>query len=187
MIRILPCLATIAALGVAACSGSGLPMCASAEAGARPGLESYVLGPGDAVRMTVFRHENLSGEFEIDGTGTLAVPLLGDIDAGGLTTTALADRIAAGLEKQQYLVDPRVSIEVLTHRPFYVMGEVAAPGEYEYQSGMTVTGAVAVAGGYTYRADEDDVVIRRKDCAVPATPSTRVLPGEVVMVPERLF
>lgn len=175
------------ACSVAACSNSSLPACTDTEAAAQRDLESYPLGSGDMIRLTVFRHENLSGEFEIDGTGTLAVSLLGDVDAGGMTTRELEQRIEEGLSEQGYLVDPRASAEVLTYRPFCVLGEVTAPSEYEYVSGVTVTGAVALAGGYTYRADEDGVRIRHDDCALPASPSTRVLPGEIVVVPERFF
>lgn len=181
-------LAVVAAVwGVVACTTSSLPLCRETEAADQRDLEGYALGPGDMVRLTVFRHENLSGEFEVDGTGTLALPLLDEIDAGGMTTRELERRIEDGFREQAYLVDPRVSIEVLTYRPFYVLGEIAAPGEYEYVSGLTVTGAVALAGGYTYRADRDDVLIRRRDCALQASPSSRVLPGEIVVVPERFF
>jgi protein involved in polysaccharide export with SLBB domain len=137
--------------------------------------------------VTVFRQEQLSGEFRIDGSGSLSLPLVGDVQASGLTMRELETRIADKLKDEGYLVNPRVSAEVLIFRPFYILGEVNNPGQYEYTNGMTVTNAVALAGGYTYRADGDDIEIRRTDCAVSADPTTKVLPGEVVFVPERFF
>lgn len=172
---------------VGACSSTpALPQC-SLAAGANERLRGYDLGPGDRLRVSVFRHENLSGEFALDATGTVALPLVGEISAGGLTARELESRIEERLEEERYLVEPRVSIEVLTYRPFYIMGEVAEPGEYEYVSGMNAVNAVAMAGGYTYRADRSDVTIARGDCFIDATPTTTVLPGEIIRVPERFF
>ena len=145
------------------------------------------LGAGDRLQVTVFRHEGLSGEFALDGTGTLALPLVGQIAADALTTRELESTIERQLREQSYLVDPHVSIEVLTYRPIYVLGEVAQPGQYEYVAGMTLVTAVALAGGYTYRADREDVIISRGHCMREADAATAVLPGEVVRVPERFF
>lgn len=174
-------------MALGACSSTpDLPRC-SLAAGAKERLEGYQLGPGDRLRLTVFRHENLSGEFALDATGTVALPLVGEISAGGLTPRELESRIEQQLQKERYLVHPQVSIEVQIYRPFYIMGEVAQPGEYEYVSGMNVVNAVALAGGYTYRADRSDVIISRGDCFIDAAPTTKVLPGEIVRVPERFF
>ena len=189
--EIILCCATALGIGplVAACSSSSLPACeAVAPAEANPAdVAGYTLGPGEQVRITVFRQEQLSGEFRIDGSGALSLPLVGDVQATGLTTRELEARIADQLKSDGYLVNPRVSAEVLIFRPFYILGEVNNPGQYEYTNGMTVTNAVALAGGYTYRADSDDIEIRRTDCAVSADQTTKVLPGEVVFVPERFF
>lgn len=178
-------LVLLASLG-ACTSTPDLPRC-SLAAGATDRLQGYELGPGDRLRVTVFRHENLSGEFALDGTGNLALPLVGDIPAGGLTTGELESRTEERLEREDYLVNPQVGVQVLAYRPFYVLGEVAEPGEYEYVSGMNVVNAVALAGGYTYRADSSDVTISRDDCFIEASPTTKVRPGEIVRVPERLF
>jgi protein involved in polysaccharide export with SLBB domain len=109
--------------------------------------------------VTVFRHEPLSGEFTLGATGALALPLVGAVAADGLTTRELEIAIENQLREERYLVDPDVSIQVLTRRPFYVLGEVAQPGAYEYVSGMTLVNAVALAGGYTYQADRSSVTI----------------------------
>ena len=183
-------LSMFCAVLLGACSTS-YPVCettAAAPAAAVGDIATgYGLGAGDRVRVTVFRHPDLSGEFQIDGGGSLALPLVGDIDAAGLNSRQLEQRIGDRLKEESYLVEPRVAVEVLTYRPFYILGEVNRPGEYEYTNNMTVTNAVAVAGGYTYRADSSDMLIRRGDCVVPADVTTKVLPGEVVIVPERFF
>lgn len=186
--RIMPLLGAVFGLGLlGACSATpDLPRCKVA-AGATERLEGYQLGPGDRLRVTVFRHENLSGKFALDATGTVALPLVGEISAGGLTPRELEKKTEQHLQRERYLVSPQVSMEVLTYRPLYVLGEVAQPGEYEYVSGMNVVNAVALAGGYTYRADPSDVTISRGDCFINAEPTTRVLPGEIVQVPERFF
>jgi polysaccharide export outer membrane protein len=137
--------------------------------------------------VTVFRDDSLSGEFALDATGRIALPLVGAIPADGLTTRQLESAIEDQLREKGYLVAPDVSIELLNRRPFYVLGEVAQPGQYEYVAGMTLVKAVALAGGYTYRADRAAVRISRGHCVRDATPATRVLPGEVIRVPARFF
>jgi protein involved in polysaccharide export with SLBB domain len=174
----------LAFLGACA-SGPDLPRCDLSPTAAR--LDGYQLGPGDQLQVTVFRHEPLPGEFTVGAAGTLALPLIGAVAADGLTTRELELAIEDQLRQERYLVDPDVSIQVLTHRPFYVLGEVAQPGQYEYVSGMTVVNAVALAGGYSYRADRSSVTISRGHCVRPATAASTVLPGEVVRVPARFF
>lgn len=150
----------------------------------------YLLGTGDKVRVTIFGHEDLSGEFEIDSAGQLSLPLIQQVRAGGLTVSQLEGEITSAL-RPDYLKNPKVSIQVLNYRPFYILGEVNAPGSYSYVNGMTVINAVALAGGYTYRARENEVKIIRVDdperAEQPADHATMVLPGDVIMVPERYF
>jgi protein involved in polysaccharide export with SLBB domain len=167
-------------------SGSDLPTCTQ-RAAAEGAEEAYALGPGDATRITVFRNPELSGEFTVDGQGSLALPLGGDIMAKGLSVRQLEDQIETRFKEGGFLVNPQVSVQVLTYRPFYILGEVNQPGEYEYTNGMTVTNAVAMAGGFTYRADHDDITIERGDCAISAGVTSPVLPGEVITVHERFF
>ena len=127
-------------------------------AAAEASVAGYRLGPGDQVRLTVFRHEDLSGEFEVDGEGFLAMPLVGEILGAGLTARQLESEIETRLKDGGYLVNPQVSIEVLNYRPFYIIGEVNNPGSYQYVNGMNVINAVALAGGFSYRADQDDII-----------------------------
>lgn len=150
----------------------------------------YVLGTGDKIKVTVFNETDLSGEFDIDSTGMLAMPLVGQIQAANLTqrqlSTSIQQRLAEG-----YLKDPKVSVEVMNYRPFFILGEVMKPGSYPYVNGMTVVNAVALAGGYTYRGEPKDItVVRASD---PARTEQKVgetgtvLPGDIVRVPEKFF
>jgi protein involved in polysaccharide export with SLBB domain len=180
------------ALLVGCASGSDLPTCTESAApqsaaAAEETVDAYVLGTGDRMRITVFRNPELSGEFAIGGEGYLALPLGGEVLAKGLNVRQLEDQIETRFREGGFLVDPQVSVEVLTYRPFYILGEVANPGQYQYVNGMTVTTAVAMAGGFTYRGDQDDITIERGDCAISAQVGTPVLPGEVITVHERFF
>lgn len=166
---------------------------ATTEANATPSTGSvaskYRLGSGDKVRIIVFGEENLSGEYEIDGTGKLSLQLVGDIDAAGLSVTDVKEIIEERL-RNGYLLKPSVAVEVLNYRPFYVLGEVNQPGSYPFVSGMTVLKAIAIAGGYTPRARKNRVeLIRNSDPTKMgmATTDAPVYPGDVIKVQERLF
>lgn len=153
--------------------------------------DGYLLEPGNRVRLTVFGESNLSGDFTIDPSGSLAMPLVGSVPASGVTISGLTQRIQAMLQRDAFLRDPRVALEVVTFRPFYVLGEVRQPGEFPYTTGMTVLSAVARAGGYDYRAYEREVVLVRTTGAEQkeyrATERTPILPGDIVRVLERRF
>ena len=161
----------------------GLPRVEAQEA-------SYRLDAGDRVKVTVFGQQDLSGEFEVDGAGRLSLPLIQHVQARGSTLAELEQAITGKL-KPDFLKNPRVSVEVLNYRPFYILGEVKNPGSYPFVNGMTVINAVALAGGYTYRAKENTVIIVRAGDAkrkpLPADHDTVVLPGDVIEVPERFF
>jgi polysaccharide export outer membrane protein len=177
-----------------ACSSSSPPSDTRAVAAAATGdeasVEGYKLASGDRVRVTVFRHVDLSGEFQLDGRGYFAMPLVGEIQGGGLDSRQLEEAIEARLKDGGYLVNPQVGVEVLNYRPFYIIGEVNNPGSYQYVNGMTVINAVALAGGFSYRADQDDIVINRGGSQGPeveAALDTEVLPGDIINVTERFF
>ena len=151
---------------------------------------AYRLGTGDQVRVIVFGEESLSNEFVVDGEGAISMPLIGEVDAAGLTLQELRTRIELQLA-EGYLTDPRVSAEVLNYRPFYILGEVETSGEFPYTDGLTVINAVARAGGFTYRANTRRVFIKRAgsdvEVEVTLTPTLRVMPGDTVRITERLF
>lgn len=151
----------------------------------------YKLGPNDRVRIIVFGQPTLTGEFSVDGNGVMSYPLIGNIPAGGMTTAELQQTITRRLSPD-YLVNPSVSVEVVTRRPFYVIGEVQKPGNYPYVTDITVLNAVAMAGGFTYRARKNDFFIKRlnkdgKMVRVPATSGTMLRPGDTLEVSERFF
>lgn len=150
----------------------------------------YRLGSGDKIRLIIFGEPDLSGEFTISGDGQVSLPLIKDVKATGLTATELQANIE-GAFKEGYLRDPRVSIEVLSFRPFYILGEVNKPGEYPYSNGITVVNAVALASGYTYRANQKKVFIRHAGASseeeTPLSSTTLVAPGDTIRIAERYF
>jgi polysaccharide export outer membrane protein len=153
--------------------------------------ETYTLEPGNRVRITVFNENNLSGDFTLDPSGNLSMPLLGNLPAAGLNVKALVARIEEALRHANLMQDPKVAVEIQTFRPFYVLGEVRQPGEFPYVSGMTVLSAIAKSGGYDYRAREEDVVLVRtikgKQKYFRANERTPILPGDIIKVLERRF
>jgi polysaccharide biosynthesis/export protein len=151
----------------------------------------FLLGSGDRVRINVFGADQISGEYQVDLSGGLAVPLAGTIPAIGITPKQLGDRIAARLREQHMMENAQVSIEVLATRPFYILGEVEKPGEYPFHAGLNIVSAVATAGGFRYRADQDYVLIRRggqdEEVRVPFASAAPIFPGDIVRVPGRFF
>ena len=153
-------------------------------------VPEYRLGSGDKIRVITFGEEALTGEFQVGGSGKVSLPLVGEVEALGLTAREFQGRVEAAL-KDGYLKDPRVSVEVLNYRPFYILGEVKKPGEYPYTNGLTVLNAVATAEGFTYRANKGRVFIKRADGAkeedFPLTSNTQVAPGDTIRIGERFF
>ena len=175
-----------AALSLAACTpGSGLTPVAEYKP------DVYRLGGGDRIRVITFGEEQLTGEFRVDDTGRIALPLLGSVKAEGLTPEQLDGVIADGLTRRKLLRDPSVAVEVVAYRPVFVLGEVAKPGQYPYQPGMTMQTTVAVAGGYTYRGVQDYASVVRSNGGQATEglvrPSSFVALGDVIKVYERRF
>jgi protein involved in polysaccharide export with SLBB domain len=151
---------------------------------------AYRLGTGDKLRVTVFGEKDLSGEFDVNDQGVVALPLIGPTKLAGKTISEAETQITRSYGKD-YLVNPRVNVEVLNYRPFFILGEVKNPGSYPYVHGMTVVNAVALAGGYTPRAKRDHFLVKR---AIKPGASEQevsedavILPGDVIRVPERFF
>jgi polysaccharide export outer membrane protein len=146
------------------------------------------MGSGDKIKVSVFGQPNMSGEFAVAGDGTVSLPFIGSIRAGGLTVRELEQKIVNRL-RPDYLKNPRVSVEVLNFRPFDIIGEVQKPGSYPYRDGMTVINAIAMAGGFTYRAKENQFKIKRaaNGHVEKAARDTVVKPGDVIEVLERFF
>lgn len=171
------------------CAGPGLPPLAAAEA--TQGLAGYRLGAGDRLRITVYNEPALTGEYNVTPGGAVAFPLIGVIEAQGRTIDSVGQDLTRKLAGG-YVNDPRVSVEVLNYRPFYILGEVNKPGEYPYAAGLTVEQAVALAGGFTYRANDAKVVLRRQASGAQGTVALRgeqvpVLPGDTIRIGQRYF
>ena len=171
---------------LSACSpGSSLPELQQEATGA------YQLDTGDRVQVIVFGQESLSGVFAVNDDGGVSMPLVGAVPARDLTLEEFQGEIERRLA-DGFLVNPSVSVQVDTYRPIFVLGEVRSPGQFPYQPGMTVLTAVSIAGGFTYRAEDDYVSITRRSREAAPTESRAardalVEPGDVINVFERFF
>jgi len=164
-------------------------ICAFGPGSALSQEDEYSLGTGDRLRINVFGHLDLSGEFEVDSAGRISMPLVGDLLVVNRSLDNVKQSIVSALQPD-YLKNPQVSVEIISYRPFYIIGEVANPGSYPYVGGMRAINAVAMAGGFTYRAKEEDLLITRSrgdGRQERAGQDTRIFPGDVIEVPERFF
>lgn len=152
---------------------------------------AYRLGPNDQIRIITFGEDALSEVFRVNDGGFVALPLLGLVKATGLTPDQLSTSIANLLKSRSLMRNPSVSIEITEYRPVFVLGEVTHPGQITYQPGMTVLSAIAIAGGYTYRAVEDYAAVTRVIDGKPfqgkVTGATNLFAGDIVTVFERYF
>jgi len=156
----------------------------------KPDVSDYTLGTGDKVRIIVYGEDDLGGTFQVDTKGYVQLPLVGQVAAAGATPHELTDRITATLA-DGYVNSPRVNVEVVQYRPFYVIGEVGKPGQYDYVNEMSVPNAIALAGGYTVKAVTSWVYLRHQNQTaerrVPADETTKVHPGDVLRIPDTAF
>lgn len=180
-----PAILLLAALALSACASG------SARVSADPAFEApYTLDGGDKLRVTVFGQEGLTNSYAVDGAGRISMPLIGRVDARGLTTAQVAAQITEKLRKG-FVREPHVAVEVETYRPFFILGEVTAAGQYAYVNNLSVETAVAIAGGFTARANRSTVTIVRNINGVPSSASVplyfNVRPGDTITVHERWF
>ena len=150
----------------------------------------YQLDTGDAVRVTVYGDADLSETYRIDDSGAIAFPLVGPVQVRGQTTATAASRIAAALANG-YMRNPDVAVEVAEYRPFFIQGEVGAPGQYPYIFGMTVRAAISTAGGFTDTADRDRALVYRRQGQEMARGGVEldfpIYPGDTIVIQERWF
>lgn len=150
----------------------------------------HKLEPGDQLQLTIFGHDDLSGKFEVDSLGSLSLPLIQKVKVEGLTLIELESAIIAKLHPD-YIKNPKISIEVLNYQPFYIIGEVNNPGSYPFANGLTIMRAVALAGGYTYRAKKNKALLTHSNdpdkTKLPANHDTTLLPGDTIEIPERFW
>ena len=151
---------------------------------------AYHLDAGDRLRVVVYGQEGLTNTYAIDAGGSITMPLIGAVPARGRTPARLAADITAKL-RNGFIREPSVAVEIEAYRPFFILGEVAAPGQYPYVPNMSVESAVAIAGGFSPRARRDRVTLTHTDASgsmrtvVPL--GTALSPGDTVLVGERWF
>lgn len=176
-------LAAAALLGIGGCAASGGDGIAL---GAQPAAP-YRLGAQDELRVTVLGLDSATNTYRVGDTGVISIPMLGAVPVAGKTVAEAEEAIAAGLRTRQIVLDPKVSAQVQTYRPFFILGEVQRPGQYAYVPGMSVVTAVSVAGGYTFRANTKRARIIRDARDAPANSTATVLPGDTITIPESWF
>ncbi|HTJ91455.1 MAG TPA: polysaccharide biosynthesis/export family protein [Acidocella sp.] len=151
----------------------------------------YRLGPGDALIIRVYDQPQLSGQFSIGDGGSVDLPLIGPVQAAGLSTGQLAASIGRNLQNSHLILKPSVAVEVARYRPFYILGEVDRPGQYSFRPDMTVLTAISIAAGFTDRAVQSYVGITRDTGGSPAEYRAPLFalaqPGDVITVFERRF
>jgi polysaccharide export outer membrane protein len=171
------------AVPVAYAGPAPVPVAASYDA-------PYHLDAGDKLRVVVYGQEGLTNTYAISAGGTITMPLIGAVPARGRTPQGLATDIAARL-RNGFIREPSVAVEVESYRPFFILGEVQAPGQYPYVPNMTAESAIAIAGGFSPRAKKDRVTITHSDASgtsrVIVPPGTPISPGDTVLVGERWF
>jgi polysaccharide export outer membrane protein len=164
-------------------------------------VDATALGPGDVFEVRVFREKELSGTFQVAPDGTVDFPLIGSIRVDGLNSSEVSARIRDGLANG-YLREPFVTVTVteFQSKRVYVLGQVAKPGTFRYEEGMTVIQAVTLAGGFTKTARPNSVVVTRNQggkevrIEVPVADISRgtarnlaLRPGDIVFVPESIL
>src|ERR1700722_76281 len=158
--------------------------------GAIPVSVSPALQRGDKIKVTVYGEDNLNGIYDIDPSGSVSMPLAGQIRAAGRTKVELQHEISRKL-KSEYLQDPKVTVEVAGFRPIYIIGEAEHPGEFFYRPGANLISAVTEAGGFTYRASRSYVLIKHAEEEVwrqyPLSAQVAIAPGDIIRIPERYF
>ncbi len=150
----------------------------------------YQLDAGDRLRVQVFGQEGLTNSYIVDASGNISMTLIGTVPVRGLTTAEVARVISARL-RNGYIRNPHVSVEVEVYRPFFILGEVNAPGQYPYVPNMTVEAAVAIAGGFAPRASKDNILLARsfngETMRIQVLPDMPMRPGDTITVRERWF
>lgn len=150
-----------------------------------------LLQPGEKIKITVYGEDSLTGEYDISPSGYVTMPLIGSVKAAGRSQSEFAKDVANRYSRGGFLQDPHVTVAVVQFKPFYVLGEATTPGEYPFRSGLNVHTAVAMAGGFTYRASRSYVLIRHVGDEVwkeySLAEPVPIAPGDLIRVPERYF
>jgi protein involved in polysaccharide export with SLBB domain len=179
-------LACVLCLTAGCAAQEKLPVAAS-----DPDAREFPLNPGDKIHLTVYEEERMTGDYTVDESGKISVPLVGAVEAEGTTKSLLQNRIAGILQNEGLYKDPHVTVDIASLRPFYILGEVNKPGAYPYMPSLDVFSAVALAGGYTARAATNGVIITRiedgKKTRLEGKDDSTIAPGDSILVRQRYF
>jgi protein involved in polysaccharide export with SLBB domain len=175
-------LAVLATIPAAGCAGGGglAPVASTTPA-------AYLLGPGDEIRINVFGLDAMNATYIVGDTGAIALPMLEALQVEGKTIRAVETQIVNAILERQLVLAPKVSVQIQVYRPFFILGEVQRPGHYPYVPGMSLMTAVAVAGGYTFRANTKKAIITRTAKKGEASADTPVMPGDMIQIRESWF
>lgn len=193
MIRTVLRWGAIVAIGlqVAGCYTDYGPVAAEPEPIVAPSRVAPLLQAGDVIKVTVYGEDTLTGSYTINPAGDIIMPLVGAVRAAGLTRSDLQAEITRRYEGGKFLQEAKVTVDVLSFLPIYVLGEALRPGAYPYTSGLNVLTAITLAGGFTYRASKSSVLIERAGETVwqeyPLSASVTIAPGDLIRIPERYF
>lgn len=148
---------------------------------------SYLLGPGDQIRVSVFGLDAMTNTYRVDDSGAIALPIIGSVTVAGKSLRESEAAINEIIRGQHLVLDPKVSAQIIEYRPFFIAGQVQRPGQYPYVPGMSLITAVTIAGGYTFRADTRQATVTRSAQKARAGQESPILPGDLIMVPESWF
>ncbi|MDP2332570.1 MAG: polysaccharide biosynthesis/export family protein [Reyranella sp.] len=154
-------------------------------------MGEYRVAPGDKIRVVVLSDTELSGDYEVDSTGLISPRMAGRVSVVGMTTVEIEAMLRNRYRADGYLRDPKLSVDLIARRPFYIVGEITKPGAFPYVNGINVLQAVAIAGGYTRRASKTRITVKRFNSTAgeeeTVTEDSPIGPGDVIRVPERWF
>src|SRR5216684_2792337 len=179
---------------LASACGAGSDLGPVTELEQRAVIEAASASPrlqaGEKIRVNVYGEASLSGDYQIDPSGFISLPLAGTMKAAGLTQAELEQALSKKF-RSEYLKNPKVTVTIVELRPFYIIGEIEKPGAYSYTSGLNVLSAIALAGGTTYRASKSTILIQHPGESglreYKLTSSVPILPGDIIRVPQRYF
>jgi protein involved in polysaccharide export with SLBB domain len=178
-------------LQVAGCYTDYGPVASAPDPIIPPANVASVLQAGEVVKVTVYGEDALTGSYTINPAGDIVMPLIGTVRAAGRSQSELSREIARTYVGGKLIQDPKVTVDVLSYAPIYVLGEILRPGAYPYTSGLNVLTAVTLAGGFTYRASKSLALIQHPGDPVwqeyPLSASVTVAPGDLIRIPERYF
>lgn len=181
----------VLAAQLAGCYGDYGPVVGEPDPVLQPTHVATFVQTGDVLKVTIYGEEGLTGAYTVNPAGDVSMPLIGTVKAAGLTMPELEHEITRRYVAGKFLQDPKITVDTVSYKPIYVLGEALRPGAYPYSAGLNVLTAVTLAGGFTYRASKTTVLIQHAGETIwneyPLAATTTIAPGDLIRVPERYF